>query len=227
MILGETANPNPRDVEYCVDLGLIKSDRQGIRIANRIYQEIIPRVLTEGTQAYFYTVYKPDWLNPDGSLGMETLLTMFKDFWNQNREIWGTTTEGYLEAAPQLLLQAFLQRVVNGGGIVEREYAIGRRRSDLMVKWSYGQEGAPSYQYIVLELKTINKYKSYDTVLAEGLAQTAEYAYKCGQKDAYLLIFDKDDSQKWPPDEPNESHVENGISIEVWKFRQSLKMAAK
>jgi hypothetical protein len=207
-----------------VDLGLIKRDRQGIRIANKIYQEIIPRVLTESTQDYFYTKFRPDWLITDGSLCMETLLTMFKDFWNQNREIWGTTTEGYLEAAPQLLLQAFLQRVVNGGGVVDREYAIGRQRSDLMVKWRYENEGRTCYQHIVLELKTVDKHKGYERTLAEGLAQTAEYAYKCGQKDAYLLIFDKDDKQKWPPDEPNESHVENGVSIEVWKFRQSLKM---
>jgi hypothetical protein len=223
MILGEQANPNPMDVEYCVDLGLIKSDRQGLRISNRIYQEIIPRVLTEGTQAYFYTVYKPDWISGDGSLDMSTLLTMFKDFWNQNREIWGTTTEGYLEAAPQLLLQAFLQRVVNGGGFVQREYAIGRRRSDLMIKWRYEHEGKPNFQHIVIEIKTIDKYRGYETVLAEGLAQTAEYAYKCGQKNAFLLIFDKDDSNGWSPDEPNESHVENGVNIAVWKFRQSLK----
>jgi hypothetical protein len=227
MILGVEATPNPRDVEYCVDLGLIKRDRQGIRIANRIYQEIIPRVLTEAAQTYFYTVIKPDWLNPDGSLCMATMLTMFKDFWNQNREIWGTTTEGYLEAAPQLLLQAFLQRVVNGGGTVEREYAIGRQRSDLMIKWRYDHEGKTHYQHIILELKTIDKHKGYEKTLTEGLAQTAEYAYKCGQKDAYLLIFDKDDSQKWPPDEPNEGFVENGVSIEVWKFRQALKMSPR
>jgi hypothetical protein len=222
MILGDEATPSPRDVEYCVDLGLIKRSKLGIRIANKIYQEIIPRVLTESIQDYFYAKFKPDWLNPDGSLCMATLLTMFKDFWNQNREIWGTTTEGYLEAAPQLLLQAFLQRVVNGGGIVEREYAIGRQRSDLMVSWRYGQDGTTSYQYIVLELKTIDKYKNYNALLSKGLAQTAEYAYKCGQKDAYLLIFDKDGSQGWAPDEPIESHTENGIAIELWRFMHHL-----
>jgi hypothetical protein len=96
-----------------------------------------------------------------------------------------------------------------------------------MVKWRYDHEGKTLNQYIVLELKTIDRHKGYKAVLAEGLAQTAEYAYKCGQKDAHLLIFDKDDSQKWPPDEPNEGFVENGVSIEVWKFRQSLKMSPK
>jgi hypothetical protein len=110
---------------------------------------------------------------------------------------------------------------------VEREYAIGRQRSDLMVKWRYEHEGKASYQHIVLELKMVDKNKGYEKALAEGLAQTAEYAYKCGQKNAYLLIFDKDDSQGWLPDEPNEEHIENGVSIEIWKFRQSLKLSAK
>jgi hypothetical protein len=222
MILGEEASLNPRDIEYCVDLGLIKRDRQGIRIANKIYQEIIPRVLTEGTQAYFYNKFKPDWLRADGSLDMGTMLTMFKDFWNHNREIWGTTTEGFKEAAPQLLLQAFLQRVVNGGGTVTREYAIARRRADLLINWRYEHEGKVNYQHIVLELKTIDKNRNYVSILADGLKQTAEYAYKCGLKDAYLLIFDKDDSQGWTPDESIENHNENGIAIEVWKFMHPL-----
>ncbi len=30
----------------------------------------------------------------------------------------------YLEAGPQLILQAFLQRVLNGGGRISREYAL-------------------------------------------------------------------------------------------------------
>ena len=34
---------------------------------------------------------------------------------------------------PQLLRQAFLQRLVNGGGPVEREYGLGRGRTDLLV----------------------------------------------------------------------------------------------
>ena len=38
---------------------------------------------------------------------------------------------------PQLLRQAFLQRLVNGGGRVEREYGLGRGRTDLLVIWRY------------------------------------------------------------------------------------------
>ena len=41
----------------------------------------------------------------------------------------------YAEAGPQLLLQAFLQRIVNGGGRIEREYGLSRGRTDLLIIW--------------------------------------------------------------------------------------------
>ncbi len=37
-----------------------------------------------------------------------------------------------------MLLQAFLQRVVNSGGRVEREYGLGRMRTDLLILWPAG-----------------------------------------------------------------------------------------
>ncbi len=39
------------------------------------------------------------------------------------------------DAGPQLLLQAFLQRVLNGGGRLNREFDMGRRRTDLHLEW--------------------------------------------------------------------------------------------
>jgi len=42
----------------------------------------------------------------------------------------------YKEAAPHLILQAFLQRVINTGGKIIREYASGRRRFDLCVLYA-------------------------------------------------------------------------------------------
>ena len=46
----------------------------------------------------------------------------------------------YREVAPQLVLMAFLQHVVNAGRYVEREYGVGRGRIDLLVRWAlYGR----------------------------------------------------------------------------------------
>lgn len=59
----------------------------------------------------------------------------------------------YQEAGPQLLMQALLQRLVNGGGRVEREYGLGRDRTDLPVIWRY----PGGVQKIALELKIWRK----------------------------------------------------------------------
>ena len=55
------------------------------------------------------------------------LLAAFQAFFRKHSEHWVEGLE-YREAGPQLLLQAFLQRVANGGGRVEREYGLGRGR---------------------------------------------------------------------------------------------------
>lgn len=73
----------------------------------------------------------PTWLNPDGSLNPDQLLNAFLAFWRRHGEpLLGSAP--YHEIAPHLVLMAFLQRVVNGEGSLEREYAIGRGRMDLL-----------------------------------------------------------------------------------------------
>lgn len=95
-------------------------------------------------------------------------------------------------AGPQLLLQAYLQRVVNGGGRISREYALGSRRTDLFIEYFYGED---QKQAIVLELKLL--YRSLDATLKEGLAQTQAYMDTCGAAEGHLLIFDRDPKRNW------------------------------
>jgi len=67
-----------------------------------------------------------------------------------------STCEGfdYREAAPQLLMQAFLQRIINGGGRIGREYGLGRKRTDLFIEWPLdAQQGMHGpLQRVVIEL---------------------------------------------------------------------------
>lgn len=49
---------------------------------------------------------------------MDLLLTEFQQFFRKHSEHWVERFD-YKEAAPQLLLQAYLQRIVNGGDRVE------------------------------------------------------------------------------------------------------------
>ena len=120
------------DIDYVRDLGLIAADKPA-RIANPIYREVIPRQLTAGTEEM--TVQETAWyVTPEGRLDMMKLLTAFQQFFREHSEHWVERFR-YKEAGPQLLLQAFLQRVVNGGGRIEREYGLGKMRTDLLVIW--------------------------------------------------------------------------------------------
>ena len=179
------------DIQYVADLGLIARTAEGPQIANPIYREVIPRELTVITQMNLESQQNPAWyIRGDGRLDMPKLLEAFQQFFRENSEAW---LEGfnYREAGPQLLLQAFLQRIINGGGRVDREYGLGRRRTDLLVLWNH----AAGVQRVVIELKLL--HGSLDATLREGLAQTWEYADRCGAKEAHLVIFDRTPGKSW------------------------------
>lgn len=104
-------------MQYIVDLGLITS-RPQLRISNRIYQEVIPRELTWTVQVVL-TQEQTWYLTADRRLDTLKLLAAFQQLFREHSEAW-----------PQLLLQAFLQRIINGGGRMNREYGLGRKRTD-------------------------------------------------------------------------------------------------
>ncbi|MCL5436983.1 MAG: AAA-like domain-containing protein [Candidatus Dependentiae bacterium] len=165
----------PDDIQYARDLGLIKL--KGLEIANPIYQEVIPRELTYARQEQMIQDIR--WYqNPDGSLNMTLLLEAFVEFYRENSADWLADCR-YKESGPHLLMMAFLQRVINGGGRIHREYALGRRRLDLLLTWQK--------QKIVIELKV---YKDAKTLL-DGLVQMADYMDTSGAREGHLIIFDK------------------------------------
>ena len=121
-----------RDLEYVRDLGLIARDNP-LRIANPIYAQVVPRELTYATQAGL--VQDTTWyVDTEGHLDVDKLLAAFQAFVREHSEHWLGRFD-YAEAGPQLLLQAFLQRVANGGVRIEREYGLGRGRTDLLLVW--------------------------------------------------------------------------------------------
>lgn len=182
------------DQEYVVDLGLIDIHPQ-MRISNRIYQEIIPRELTYVEQSSI--VQQQAWyLTPERRINMPKLLSAFQQFFRENAESWIERFD-YKEAGPQLLMQAFLQRIINGGGRINREYGLGRKRTDLLIEWPVDEAQGfyGDVQRIVLELKLL--HKSLPTTLAEGLEQTAGYADQCKANEMHLIIFDRRPNMAW------------------------------
>jgi hypothetical protein len=176
------------DIQYVADLGLITTSGQ-MRIANEIYREVIPRVLTFSTQLTI--AQEPAWyILPDGSLDLSKLLEAFQQFFREHSESWLERFD-YREAGPQLLMQAFLQRIVNGGGRVEREYGLGRGRTDLLVIWPF----SGGVQRAVIELKVMHKSRA--RTIQEGLAQVREYADRSGAVEAHLVVFDRTPGKQW------------------------------
>jgi hypothetical protein len=196
------------DLQYVEDLGLIRRKPE-VRIANRIYQEVIPRELTSPIQD---GLHQPTlwYVTAENRLDMAKLLTAFQQFFREHADAWLERFE-YKEAGPQLLLQAFLQRVINGGGRLNREYGLGRRRTDLFLEWPQDppQGFYGPVQRVVLEIKIL--HKSLEVTLRDGLAQTRDYADRCGADEAHLLIFDRRPGVIW--DEKIWRREEAGIQV--------------
>ena len=115
-----------------------------------------------------------------------------------------------LQGGRAAIALAVLQRIVNGGGRVEREYGLGRGRTDLLVVW-FHPDGV---QRVVIELKLL--YKSLAATLAEGLRQTWEYADRCGAAEAHLVIFDRRADRSWDERIWQRSERHNELPITVW-----------
>jgi hypothetical protein len=180
MLAGETPGDIPEDDRrFVVDLGLLRrSPLGGLEVANPIYKEIIVRTLAGGTSDALPKI-PTTWLAADGTLDEPALLRAFLDFWRQHGEPL-LATAPYHEIAPHLVLMAFLHRVVNGGSI-EREYAIGRGRMDLCLRYAG--------KTLAIELK-VWRPGAVDP-LAQGLRQLDGYLAGLGLTSGWLVIFDR------------------------------------
>lgn len=168
------------DLRFVRDLGLVRNDERGdLVIANPIYSEIIPTMLSLVTRASI-RLPQPIWLNADGTLNPAQLLNAFLAFWRQHGQPLLKSVH-YHEIAPHIVLMAFLHRVVNGGGSLEREYAIGTRRMDVCLR----------YGAVTIGMKLKVWRDGERDPLNEGLAQLDAYLNGLGLATGWLVIFDQ------------------------------------
>ena len=197
-----TINRMDPDVLLATDLGLVKWELdKGFMIANPIYEEIFTRVLNIGFHDNIPSPSTWQWQTSDGHLDMNALFREFQDFWRNNSDTWQRWTN-YTHAFPHLLLMAFLQRVVNATGRVEREYATGSGRMDLAIEYKG--------EWFIIEIKLLRKGQTFGWIQAQGLKQVIRYrntfkpsaGHKKNITGVYLIIFDRrPKDQKAPWDE--------------------------
>jgi hypothetical protein len=176
------------DRRYVLDLGLIKDDGSGyLAAANPIYQEVIIRFLADTYESQFNKsldlARRNRWVDGE-SLDMTSLIKAFQEFWRENS---GTLKDpnDYDEALALLVLNAFFQRLLNGGvELLRREYALGRQRLDIIAQYK-------GVAYPV-EVK-IRHHQG----LEASLEQIRKYMDGCGAREGWLVIFDRKSKKSW------------------------------
>ncbi len=202
----ETSAFKTDDVQYVRDLGLIRS-KPPIEVANPIYREIIPRELINSADEII--PYETAWFVENDRLRVDLLLESYQEFYREHSEHWMRRFD-FQEAGSQLMLQAFLQRIVNAGGRIEREYGAGRKRIDLLIVWGKGKVR----QKAVIECKL--RRKGLDSVLAEGLVQIRGYMDRCGTDEGHLVIFDQSEKRSWEEKVFRRDEIARGKPVTVW-----------
>jgi hypothetical protein len=185
MLVGESlpVEAIDADLQYVAGLGLIRVEGGMARVANPIYREVIPRVMNYGAQLSIPN--QASWyLKPDGKLDMPRLMAAWQEFWREDGHL---AAEGfnYREAGPHLMLMAFLQRVLNGGGRLDREYALGRGALDLLITWK-GERHA-------VEVKV----RRDERTEGRAVEQVGRYMESLGLKEGWVVLFDRRKTVGW------------------------------
>ena len=209
LLLGVDSSASDEDFQYALDLGLIRVQGKTAMPANAIYAEVLPRVLSSVAQRNLSDErILPSWQTPTGQLNCLQLLRNFLDFWVNDGESMMATVP-YHEAAPHLVLMAYLQRVINGGGRIERDYAAGSGRLDLLVVYRK--------QRMAIEVK-VWRDKSKDP-LDVGLLQIERYLQRLNLAEGYLVIFDQRSSAPSWEERISLSEVATASGKPVWLLR--------
>ena len=192
------------DVKFVLDLGILKQNRGVLAPANPMYAEIIGRYVSWGTQMDAERrVPETPWVKDDG-VDMQGLLLAFQDFWRENAQMNRAPFE-YNEAYPHIVLQAFLQRVLNGGGEIIREMALGKGALDLGVLFRGGKYA------VEVKLRYL-----WDKSPEKALQQVRRYTDHLGVEEGWLVVFDPDMEKPWDEKISHEDCVVDGKTVHLF-----------
>ena len=111
----------------------------------------------------------------------------------------------YNEAYPHIVLQAFLQRVLNGGGEIIREMALGKGALDLGVLFRGGKYA------VEVKLRYL-----WDKSPEKALQQVRRYTDHLGVEEGWLVVFDPDMEKPWDEKISHEDCVVDGKTVHLF-----------
>ena len=160
------------------------------------------------------------YVDADGGLNVDKLMEAFQDFFRRHSEHWKNRFE-YEEAWPQILLQAYLHRVVNGGGRIEREYGLGRGRVDLLLVWPQSlppeESGGVRVREYVVECKVVRAGDGLESTVRDGVEQTAGYMARCAAEAGHLVVIDRREGRSWEEKVfHRQQRSDAGTLVEIW-----------
>ncbi len=189
------------DLLYSADLGLIRKVQGTWEIANPEYREVIPRALSSSIQESLYQ--RTEWhLRADGLLDVPKIMAAWQEFWREDGHL---AAEGFSfkESGPHLMLMAFLPRIVNGGGRIEREFALGKDALDLLIEWKT--------QRVAVELELWRR----PTTQAKGIEQLGRYLGSLGLDEGWLVLFETRPARDWDARTFARDEIVNGRTLHI------------
>jgi hypothetical protein len=174
-----------------ISLGLMHGifrNGQGVKIHNKIYEELIYRYMTSKTKTELGTALSNHTIGQDfklanNALNMEMALMKFQLYMRENHS---KHDRDFLEHNGRLVFLAFMRPILNGHGYDFKEVQISEeRRLDVTITF---------YQHkYVAELKIWRGEAAHE----KGLNQLANYLDSINLDTGYLVIFDHKEIKSW------------------------------
>jgi hypothetical protein len=161
---------------------------QGVKIHNKIYEEVIYHYMTSKTKTELGTALTDHTIGQNfklanNGLNMELALMKFQMYMHEQ---YSKHDRDFLERHGRLVYLAFMRPILNGHGYDFKEPQVSEeRRLDVIITF---------YQHkYVAELKIWRG----DVAHEKGLNQLADYLDRLHLKEGYLIIFDHKEIKTW------------------------------
>lgn len=201
------------DITYLKELGLIKSDKE-IEIANGIYKEVIPRVLINPV-LYLINFNIEDFLIPNGKLDFNKLLKSYQQFFKNHIERLIKFID-YGNAGYVLIFQSLLQKLVEFGGKIVRNYGLNKNFIEIKYLNEYNN------QNILFYIKHYKKssHETYKQTIQNSIDELSLYLNKIDEdfEEIHLVLFYMDLNYSWDERLFYSKKEKDNLVIHVWGF---------